>query len=481
MALGSDRDLTGASDRQFRRGAVMGLTIAEAFILISFILLLLLGAWKVRSDQEKVEIAQLAHLSADEIVDLSILVEHGQLEAAANLVSGGLDFRNGEGVPNAADKWRLIDSDELRRIVDASAELPPNLQHDLADLVEIKDLAGLAEILARARRAPENAELQQKLTRIGQRLSDARRDEARMVDEIRKALGQTISRGGGHIKADGSIVFPETLVFNVGSDAIKPEMLNILAATCEPWMRVMMRSSAPVASAQIEGYASSEWQADTPPDIAYLKNLDLSQRRAQAVLRECLEVVRDPKVRDWAHEHLAAVGYSSAHPVMVGGVEDRERSRRVVFSVEVNRERLVQQIQRDAAVALEPGRPASAGDLVGPVTHVRDGDTIEVAGRPIRLNGVTCDERGAPLGDKATRFVRSLVSGRTVSCTLNGDVTHDREVARCSLEDGRDLGSILIRKGLCGRCPHFDPLGSYADEEKLAGPWEGAFPPYCSS
>jgi hypothetical protein len=41
--------------------------------------------------------------------------------------------------------------------------------------------------------------------------------------------------------------------------------------------------------------------------------------------------------------------------------------------------------------------------LAGHVTHVRDGDTIEVGRRPIRLNGLTCDERGTRLGDRATQ------------------------------------------------------------------------------
>lgn len=43
--------------------------------------------------------------------------------------------------------------------------------------------------------------------------------------------------------------------------------------------------------------------------------------------------------------------------------------------------------------------------VIGSVTHVRDGDTIEVADVPIRLNGVTCDERGTPMGKQATGLV----------------------------------------------------------------------------
>ena len=40
--------------------------------------------------------------------------------------------------------------------------------------------------------------------------------------------------------------------------------------------------------------------------------------------------------------------------------------------------------------------------LTGTVTHVRDGDTIEVNNIPIRLSALDCPERGTKNGDYAT-------------------------------------------------------------------------------
>jgi len=117
--------------------------------------------------------------------------------------------------------------------------------------------------------------------------------------------------------------------------------------------------------------------------------------------------------------------------------------------------------------------------LTGMVTHVRDGDTIEVNRRPIRLNGLTCDERGTPLGNQATAAMRQLVAGKTVTCKLNGDRTYDREVGRCSLVDGRDVGAVMIAKGLCGRCARYDPLRKYIAVQREAGAYEGDYPGYC--
>jgi endonuclease YncB( thermonuclease family) len=41
------------------------------------------------------------------------------------------------------------------------------------------------------------------------------------------------------------------------------------------------------------------------------------------------------------------------------------------------------------------------GEVAGPVTHVRDGDTIEVAGVPVRLNGLHAPELREPGGQAA--------------------------------------------------------------------------------
>jgi len=55
------------------------------------------------------------------------------------------------------------------------------------------------------------------------------------------------------------------------------------------------------------------------------------------------------------------------------------------------------------ALAVLPALPADAAScrarvLVGEVTHVRDGDTIEVAGLPIRLSGLAAPELGTRSG-----------------------------------------------------------------------------------
>ena len=93
--------------------------------------------------------------------------------------------------------------------------------------------------------------------------------------------------------------------------------------------------------------------------------------------------------------------------------------------------------------------PQEANAHSGRVTRVRDGDTIEVAGVPIRFAHVDCAERGTAAGDAATRAMRELASGRQVQCSLIGRRSYDREIGTCYLPDGRDLGAVLVARGLC--------------------------------
>ena len=126
-----------------------------------------------------------------------------------------------------------------------------------------------------------------------------------------------------------------------------------------------------------------------------------------------------------------------------------------------------------------PINVSAQAELTGQITHVRDGDTIEVGNIAIRLNGLTCDERGTALGDRATAYLRSQVLGKTATCWLNGERTYDRLVGRCATEDLGDIGAHLITQQLCGRCERYDSGNEYVQAQTKAGPYAGTMPTYC--
>lgn len=89
--------------------------------------------------------------------------------------------------------------------------------------------------------------------------------------------------------------------------------------------------------------------------------------------------------------------------------------------------------------------------LVGRITHVRDGDTIEVEGVPVRIANLDCAERGSTAGDRASQRMRDLSRIGPMTCSLEGRKSYDREVGTCQFADGRDVGETLIAEAVCKR------------------------------
>jgi hypothetical protein len=81
-----------------------------------------------------------------------------------------------------------------------------------------------------------------------------------------------------------------------------------------------------------------------------------------------------------------------------------------------------------------PQRVASH-DVTGRA-HVLDGDTIEVGGVRVRLEGLHCPEAGERGGSAATSAMRGLTSGHYVSCSLTGQRTVN-SATRCNIVTDR--------------------------------------------
>ncbi|MCZ6509328.1 MAG: thermonuclease family protein [Alphaproteobacteria bacterium] len=112
----------------------------------------------------------------------------------------------------------------------------------------------------------------------------------------------------------------------------------------------------------------------------------------------------------------------------------------------------------------------------GTVTHVRDGDTIEVVDVAIRLDGVSAPELNERHGQAAKEFMVRFVAGMTVRCELNGERSYDRVIGVCYL-DGKDIGASIIAAGLARDCPRFSS-GRY-EQFNTAASKRLPLPGYC--
>ena len=138
-----------------------------------------------------------------------------------------------------------------------------------------------------------------------------------------------------------------------------------------------------------------------------------------------------------------------------------------------------------AVLALLP--TLALADVAGPA-RVIDGDTIEIAGKRIRLHGIDAPEGRQTCrldavtwlcGVEAARALRLFIDGRRVTCRERGTDQYDRIVAVC-YAGGRDLNGHLVAEGMALAYRRYST--EYVDEEDAAraagnGLWGGQFVP----
>ena len=97
--------------------------------------------------------------------------------------------------------------------------------------------------------------------------------------------------------------------------------------------------------------------------------------------------------------------------------------------------------------------------LKGTITHVRDGDTFEINGIPVRISALDCAENSTPEGKKITRFAKKFL-GKQAVCELTGSKTYDRVVGYCSIE-GKDFARTMMNETSCKLWAKYDVWDRY--------------------
>ena len=98
---------------------------------------------------------------------------------------------------------------------------------------------------------------------------------------------------------------------------------------------------------------------------------------------------------------------------------------------------------------------------------VIDGDTIPIGSQKIRLQGINAPELDEPYGKQAKWALHKLVKGQTVTAQPNGEKSYDRIVAKCFLENGRDLAAEMVKMELALDLPKY-PHANYRHLETPA-------------
>lgn len=364
------------ADRNYRRGAVMGLTVAEAFMLIAFALLMLLTLWRFEADAEQrattaalseaerklqaaeAELAALRELRDMPALQRSALMEmagDGRLQIARALRDQGFEDPAPEDLRDLMRRLELLEQADLRRLVEAATVWRAEDRARLLDFValnpdeqSIADIVAILEdgatpdeirhalVLAASLDPDDLAERDALRDSIRARLGERLVRQGVVAETTRIAIGDIVASMGGDIDERGTITLPDAVLFRQGRSEPTAALVAFLGEACRPWFEALRALPFEVDELRIEGHASSEGRRGGTEDEAYFHNLDLSQQRAATVLEQCLRATGADEVGAWARARATAVGHSSSRLVRHDdGTEDRERSRRVVFSAAV--------------------------------------------------------------------------------------------------------------------------------------------------
>ena len=100
-------------------------------------------------------------------------------------------------------------------------------------------------------------------------------------------------------------------------------------------------------------------------------------------------------------------------------------------------------------------RPLPWGRVTKGFAYVVDGDTVVIKKTQIRLFGIDAPEINHPYGQKAKWALVSLCKGQTIRAEIIEQDNYGRTVARCYLQDGRDLSAEMVKLGLAIDWPKF--------------------------
>jgi hypothetical protein len=90
---------------------------------------------------------------------------------------------------------------------------------------------------------------------IRERLAGAEGQRVAVTVALKRELGGVVAAAGGQIEADGALVFPDTVLFQIGSAEITPHLRAFLERVCLPWFHTLETSGAAISDLRIEGHA----------------------------------------------------------------------------------------------------------------------------------------------------------------------------------------------------------------------------------
>lgn len=166
--------------------------------------------------------------------------------------------------------------------------------------------------------------------------NNAERDKAiKGINQmLRTEFNNDLQKWGATIGIDNSIVFKHPKIyFDSASSDISPEFMTILDQFFPRYIKLFHESSysSYIKNIKIEGHTSSVWNFNrmTKPQEQYFNHMELSQERANSVLKYCYKNL--PRYDSFLKSKLESSGLSFSQAIEKASTQESDNSHRVTF------------------------------------------------------------------------------------------------------------------------------------------------------
>ena len=165
-------------------------------------------------------------------------------------------------------------------------------------------------------------------------------------EDLHTEFLEDMKKWDASITKDNTIVFhsPEVL-FEVNKSTISEDFKAILDDFFPRYLKILISKKYKdnIQDMKVEGHTSNDWISSISKEKIYLKNMQLSQKRAYIVLSYCYSLDNDlvKQNRLWLEKYFRANGMAFAklkYKDINSTIVDQKSSRRVEFSVQMKTE-----------------------------------------------------------------------------------------------------------------------------------------------
>lgn len=485
----------GLEAGSYRRGVVLGLTMAETMLLLVFCLLLA-AAVVFQREQKKLDES-----------------EQALREARAELASAGGFLKDKIG-----DNWQHVVAG-----ADASEQLEKaglSVKEVAAAAPFISAIMELHEQGATAADLKASVATAKALTEALRESGVATRDPAQIAEIVRAGIAAQATsssaenRGKHNWPPIITLSEAEGHYFETGSARLSPGFRGDLTGPVAERLAQIIKDYD-VNVIEVFGHTDEQAIAARPSNLdkgllsvlqgragvdglVPADNAGLGLARAVSVVGVLSQDqrLRGYPILPYSGGQVIDLGDKPSDGTSAGDVRERRRIEIRLRRAEAKQSAIAPLSAPVQAIAPLPApvRAPATPDEVEPIlsalsgrASVVDGDTIEIHGQRIRLWGVDAIESGqlCQLDGRPWHCAREAAMGldarlqdQTVTCVPRSRDRYGRIVATCQAQGG-DLGSWLVRQGLAFDYAYYS-RGAYKEQQVRAqaekrGAWRGAF------